>query len=134
MPKIFESKVFALHYQVCLIDKEDHNPYPEWKTGEEQYVFGSKGIAVGLHVERNVTAAVYKDTYGGAKDKYLGNVQISIGEEGILVGNVEVAETHEIPIPKGEYNIDIYVAETANSANVDFVIINNIEKIKSITN
>jgi hypothetical protein len=104
---LYTGSVYALHAQVALFDAEGEDSYPEWETGTEDAVLGPRGIAVATAGDTEIEVVVCSDK------KNLSGIlcisgEISVGNQGLIVGNVVAANLAQIPWPPGKTSVDVY--------------------------
>ena len=110
MEELYRGKHLPVHAQVMLVDAEDPQRWPEWKTGEEEVLFGPTGIIVAtapsightyidIIVSRGNTQAVALPGVSG---------QIRVGREGLLAG-AEVADVVHLAWPPGPTFVSVHV-------------------------
>lgn len=99
-----------MYSQIALLDAESDESYPEWQTGEENVVFGSKGIAVATKGDIKVDVAVFKGQLDFDIEPLtlLISHRIQIGNEGILVGNIVAADVLKLDWPEGDIIVSVY--------------------------
>lgn len=122
MPELFRGEILSLYSQVALVDYVKKNSYPEWQTGEETFVYSPFGIAVATkgdsRIEVIVSTGVTKE-YGNL----LAEIELSIGKNGILVGNVPAACLTHIDFPEGKAHVQIFTnGIRENATKVVFVL------------
>ncbi len=121
MRKIFEGEFFTLYSQVALFDAEDHDSYPQWETGEENSVFGPKGVVVATQGDIKVDVAVYNGL-GNPGGSLCSSGEILVGEKGLIVGNEVAADTVKLNWPSGKTTVTVYVDKLFQAKHVSFLL------------
>ena len=104
---LFHGKINSSYFQTALLDNDNKEAYPQWKTGDETIVFGSRGVAVVTANDQliDVTVKTNKNDYEYA---LCVSGEIMIGNKGILVGNITSADTTIIEVQPGKYSVTVY--------------------------
>jgi hypothetical protein len=106
---LFTGRVYALYAQVALLDAEDKNSYPQWQTGDEHAVVGSKGIVVATAPDLEIEVVVKKKEAIEPDGLLCTTGQIEVGKQGLIVGNIVSADFAHLPWPSGKATVDVYV-------------------------
>ncbi len=124
---LFNGKIYTQYFQVALFDAEVKDSYPQWKTGEETVVFGSRGVAVATANDTDVNVVVKR---GKANPDYKLCVsgEILVGSKGIIVGNEVASSISLIPLQSGDYSIVIYTNGLGPDTNQVYFCINRLSK------
>ncbi len=102
---IFSGMISAEYAQLGLFDAEDPNAYPEWETGEENVVFGPRGIAVSAAPSEDVWVVVH--TRGPVHETILAaSGDIEVGDEGLIVGNQVAGTFSHLTSPAGRRSVE----------------------------
>ncbi len=121
MQQILEGKFFALYSQIALIDAEDPDAYPEWKTGEENAVLGPKGVVIATQGDIKVDVIVYRGL-GNPGGTLCSSGKILVGGQGLIVGNEVAADTARLEWPSGKTAIMVYVDKLLQANHVSFCL------------
>ena len=122
MRELFRGVAFSLYSQVALIDAEDKDSYPQWKTGEEPVVFGPKGVAVPVMGDEQIEMVVCTDSVKGGFLEWASG-EIEVGAQGLLVGNIPAATVFSVPWPAGLLAVTVYVnAPNREATKVIFML------------
>jgi hypothetical protein len=131
MEELYKGKHSVQYSQVALFDAEDTNSYPQFETGEEAVIFGSKGVAVATANDTDVEIAVLK---GEAHESdivgffLLLSGEMQIGNQGLIVGNEITADTAEVAYPAGKASVSVYAnAEASTEITGVLFILNRLE-------
>lgn len=127
MPERFCGRFLTPYAQVALIDAESaDDSYPQWETGEEDVIFGSKGVVVATAGTTNEASAIRVTIYLGPEepDEILcASGVIQVGKQGLLFGDATIGDVARIPWPAGETSVFVYVdAPRAERRHVIFVL------------
>ncbi len=124
---LFSGKIYTQYFQVALFDAEMKNAYPQWKTGKEIIVFGSRGVAVATANDTEVNVVV---TRGKANPDYKLCVsgEILVGKKGIIVGNVAASSINLILLQSGEYSVVVYTNGLGPDTDQVYFYINRLIK------
>lgn len=84
---LFEVKVYSLHSQVGLFDADAKDAYPQWKTGNENIVFGPRGAVVATATDQSIEVFVCQGK-GSPEHVLCVSGEILLGDHGFIIGNV----------------------------------------------
>ena len=104
---LFHGKINSSYFQVALLDNENKEAYPQWKTGDETIVFGSHGVVVVTANDQLIDVTV-KTNKNDLEYALCVSGEIMVGNKGILVGNITSANTTIIKTQPGKYSVTVY--------------------------
>ena len=104
---LFSELIFSLHSQVILLDNEVNHGFPKMRTGAESVAFGEQGVVVATK-EDFETEVVVCQGKGEPEHELCVTGQIRVGNQGLLVGNIEAATTTNIPWSRGRSLVTVY--------------------------
>jgi hypothetical protein len=96
--------------------------YPQWKNGEELFVFGPRGVVVATATDQLIEVSVCKGIRS-VEHVLCASGEILIGDKGLIVGNV--ASENSIPGigDSGHYAVLIYTNGISDSVTkVNFFV------------
>lgn len=121
MAELYGGTHYALYAQVALWDHGDPNSYPEWFTGEEPAVVGERGVAVATAEDADVAVRVLEAEAPAGSPVAEGT--ISVGDEGLDVGNLVAADVAHVEWPGGRTGVRVYTDGAPDEvASVTFVL------------
>lgn len=104
---ISEGKIYGLYSQVALFDAETKDSYPQWKTGDEDIVFGPRGAVVATATDQPIEVLVCRGR-GSPEHVLCVSGEILIGNQGFIVGNLTAETLIGDSWQSGWYAIIIY--------------------------
>lgn len=116
MKEIFRGKCLALYNQIGIYDTEDNDSYPQWETGLELVVFGAKGVAVSSKGDTYVDIIIYKGKEHIHDLLFYARGKITVGKEGLTVGNEIAGAVFQIDWNEGDVLISVYGDGPKNEA------------------
>jgi hypothetical protein len=121
---LLEKSFFVQAFQLALFS--DSYPNVDPTPTDNWYFWGENGVAVSTQ-DNQVEVRVVKGPEERMEEKgliHLAKKRISIGPNGLTVGNVLTADLKHIPYPSGIATIDLYVdsLEVGRAKRVLFVI------------
>jgi hypothetical protein len=122
---IYSGKAIALYGQIALFDCEDKESYPQFETGFEKAVLGSKGVAVTALPDSFIDISVYDGDLKGEDVFYLSG-EIQVGKAGLFVGNEISAMIEKLNWPSGKTHITVYANGARNEATKVVFILKHI--------
>jgi hypothetical protein len=101
--------VFSLYAQIALLDTLDPFSYPEWKTGNEKAVISKHGIAIATAGDSNIEIII-KDCEDVSDENLYPCISsmITIGENGLLVGNIPSGNVNKVSWEAGDIFVKVY--------------------------
>lgn len=121
---LYEGSIFSTHAQVGLYDVQYafEGSYPEFETGEEEVVFGPRGVVVATAPDVDLAIAVYMREARCPDLKLIASGKIDVGDKGLAVGNVSV--DHNFPWPEGVTSVSIYAnAAIREASKIVFLLV-----------
>jgi hypothetical protein len=122
---LYHDEIPALYSQIALFDAKVKDAYPQWKTGEEAFVFGQYGVVVLVATDQKINVFVCRGK-GIPEHKLCVSGEIEVISNSIEVGNVPAAHTACLPFPNGRYSVVIYTDDISVEARKVFFFINSI--------
>jgi hypothetical protein len=121
--EIYRGKHSVQYSQVALFDAEDVDSYPQFETGEEQAIFGKKGVVVSTANDKEVDITVCEEKSELELFHVLSG-EILVGSQGLIVGNETTADTAQVPYTPGKVAVAVYVnaQEKSEVTSVVFVL------------
>ncbi|MCU0350684.1 MAG: hypothetical protein MUF43_07630 [Flavobacterium sp.] len=105
METLHNKKHLVQATQVCLFS----GVYPDVVEANDNLCFaGDSGVVV-ITQDNEAEVEVGKGTIAENGYKHIATEEITVGEKGLTVGNVLMADTTDIPYPAGKVKVDIYV-------------------------
>ena len=104
---LFRGNIYTLHSQVILLDNEADRGFPKMRTGSESVAFGDQGVVVATVEDLNTEVIVCQGK-NEPEHKLCVTGQIWVGNQGLLVGNIEASTTTNISWPKGRTLVTVY--------------------------
>lgn len=104
---LFIGSIFSLRSQVILLDNEANYGFPKMRTGAESVVFGEQGVVVATK-EDYETQVIVCQGEDEPEHELCVTGQIRVGNQGLLVGNIEAATITNIPWVRGRTLVTIY--------------------------
>ena len=114
--------ILSLYAQIVLLDAQNSAAYPEWTTGDEKAVYTKNGIAVATAGDSNIEVIIKENR--GVSDENLYpclSAIITIGEKGLLVGNIPSGNVNSVPWMAGDVLVKVYTNQLVSS-NVTIVV------------
>jgi hypothetical protein len=123
MEELHRGSVFTLHAQVGLYDLEDPDSYPQWDGRAAPAIIGEKGVAVATAEAIFAEVAVLSGDQDPAGILCISGT-ISVGHEGLEVGNVPASTLALVSWPAGNTSVRVFVnSEDPREVNsVTFVL------------
>ncbi len=115
MMEVYRGRARALYGQIELFDAEDTTSSVQWSSGRESLVFGPKGVAVAAAIDQLIDILVVQDATS-PKGVFYGSGEISIGNQGLLIGNFVASTIEKVAWPPGKTKVDIYGDGPVDSA------------------
>jgi predicted NUDIX family NTP pyrophosphohydrolase len=119
METLHDKKHIVQSFQVALFS----GSYPEADATDDLYFAEENGIVV-ITQDNSADVKVVKGKFDGNDYKHLAAKEITVGDKGLTVGNVLMADTTDIQYPAGKVKVDVYVDndEVRKAAKVVFAL------------
>jgi hypothetical protein len=116
--ELYKGTIYSLYEQILLLDNETTYDHVRMRTGSESVAFGPYGVVVAAKGDQKIEVIVLQGE-GEPKHKLCVTGQISVGNKGLLVGNVVAADTATFNWPKGRTLVTVYT----NGIDIETTII-----------
>jgi hypothetical protein len=107
LKELLSGSFYSLYEQILLIDDETIGDHVQMRTGSESVAFGPYGVVVATKGDQKIEVVVFIGN-GEPDHKLCVTGQISVGNKGLLVGNVVAADTANVNWPRGRTLVTVY--------------------------
>ena len=109
MGELHRKKHLVHYWQVALCDVANKAGYPQGETGDESVLGGRGGVVVTTATDVEVEIVVI-DSETKPPEGYvnLACIEITVGGEGLKVGNETTADTSVVPCPMGRVHVGVF--------------------------
>ena len=104
---VFEDNIYGLYSQVALFDASTKDSYPQWKTGDENIIFGQRGVVVATATDQPIAVSVCKGK-GNLAHILCISGEIFLGDQGFIVGNIASENKINGTWHSGLYSVTVY--------------------------
>src|SRR5258708_31844692 len=112
--------VFTLYGQIGLWDQEDNSSYPQFITGKEKFLFGTKGAVIAVPSDKDIlVSAILNEKLDGNVIKICEDPLI-IGNKGLDFGNIPAATIYHLDVQPGHYLVEVF-SNSKNREKIDKV-------------